>query len=504
MSLDGLDAGFNLLHNLKGFLSLDLISSAQRLILLALVSWAMPLIAIISPGALVVVPYNTTAFMSPCAVPSVDLSTWASSATLCLYDNISFPASQYLASPSPQAQQLVTLALLSGTYEAPESPCGPVCDYTTSFFAPYFDCTEPFNIGPPNTYSGGSYFWNATTVTNLTNAPDQLHIDWFGDRQAAIIGGPPNPAQDLAQRVICSATNASYTLYIQHSGSNTTVTSQSITPVTNFSSVYDQTGHATLLNPNNTEPMVYTSIFQAVVSMLDGTVLNGSSITVSSGPGSGSSNTDLLRSRQIDGTLLPPEDVPAYNQNLNTQTVYQTALWNTSVQTNQTMVTLGTFGYMNTTAQEWIPFSDIGHKVESLMLNISIGLMRLNIPGSSSKQISTSPTSASEITCTQHPTENIYLYRPMVLWVPYFVAFICTLFSVLVGLHALWRSPSKGSTGFKTMLVVTRNIDPTFIAAIGGEKLDGKVRLRFVDDGTTLSRVFEVVPESISNKDQES
>jgi hypothetical protein len=284
MSLDGLDAGFDVLHNLQGFLSLDLISSAQRLILLALMSWAMPLIAIITPGALLVVPHNVTLFVSPCAVPSVDLSTWASSATLCLYHNVSSSVgNQDLASPSPQAQQLATLALLSGTYAVPESACGPVCEYSTSFFAPYFNCTKPFNIGKPHKNSGGVYFWNATSVANLTNAPDQLYIDWFGDRQAAIVGGPPNPAQDLAQRVICSATNASYTLNIQHNGSYTSVTPQSITPVNNFSTVYDQTGYSMLINPNNTEPMVYSSIFQAVTSILNGTVLNGSSVLMSSG-----------------------------------------------------------------------------------------------------------------------------------------------------------------------------------------------------------------------------
>ncbi|KIM88388.1 hypothetical protein PILCRDRAFT_814288 [Piloderma croceum F 1598] len=56
------------------------------------------------------------------------------------------------------------------------------------------------------------------------------------------------------------------------------------------------------------------------------------------------------------------------------------------------------------------------------------------------------------------------------------------------------------------MLAATRNTDPTFIAAIEGENMDGRVRLRFVDyesDGTTLRRVFEVVPESISTEDQE-
>ncbi|KIM78563.1 hypothetical protein PILCRDRAFT_90532 [Piloderma croceum F 1598] len=506
--LDGLDAGFDVLHNLQGFLSLDLISSAQRLILLALMSWAMPLIAIITPGALLVVSHNVTAFVSPCAVPSVDLSTWASSATLCLYDNVSFTENQYLASPSPQAQQLATLALLSGTYAVPESACGPVCDYSTSFFAPYFNCTKPFNIGKPSNYSGGVYFWNATSVANSTNAPDQLYIDWFGDRQAAIVGGPPNPAQNLAQRVICSATNASYTLHVQHNGSYTSVTPQSITPVNNFSTVYDQTGHALLINPNNTEPMVYSSIFQAVTSILDGTVLNGSSMLMSSGS-SAVGPASVLLPRQVSGSLSPQDGSAHYQDAYTGQSAQQfsSTMWNTSVQINQTMVTLGTFGYMNTTAQEWIPFSNIGQKVEGLMLNISIGLMVLNIQGSSSKQISTSPTSASVITCTQHPTENVYLYRPMVLWVPYLTAFICTLFAVLVGLHALWRNPSKGSTGFKTMLAATRNTDPTFIAAVGGEKVDGGVRLRFVDyesDGMTLRRVFEVVPESISTEDQES
>jgi hypothetical protein len=168
------------------------------------------------------------------------------------------------------------------------------------------------------------------------------------------------------------------------------------------------------------------------------------------------------------------------------------------MQINQTMVTQGHFGFMNATAQEWIPHSDIGQVVESLMHNISIRLMALRIPGSStSKEISTSSTSASEITCTQSTMENVYLYRPMVLWVPYATGMVCTLFSVVVGLHALYCNSLKGSTGFKTILAATRNSDPNFVAAVGGEKIHGRVRLRFVDyevDGTTPKRTFEVVP----------
>ena len=500
LSLDGLNAGFDVLYNLQGFLSLDLISSAQGLILLALMSWAMPLIVIITPSALLVVPRNVTTFVSPCTVPLVDLSTLPSSAAICLYNTITtvglpIPQTfQYLESPSPQAQNLATLALLSGTYTVPESACGPICDYTTSFFAPYFNCTKPFNIGKPKTYFNGTYFWYATSVVNSTDAPDQLYIDWFGDRQAVILGGQLNAAQDLAQRVICSATNASYTLYIQHNGSYTSVTPQSITPVNNFTTVYDVAGRVLLTNPDNTEPMVYSSIFLAVTSILDGTVLNGSTLETSS-----------MKCIDRESSICKSELSPAFDYSQWLEASLTTSM--SSVQTNQTMVTMGNFGFMNTTAREWIPFSDIGQKVESLMLNISIGLMALNIQGSSSKQISTTPASASAISCTQHTTENAYLYRPMVLWVPYFTAVICTLFSILVGLHAIWRNPSKGSTGFKTMLVVTRNSDLTFISAGGGESVDGRVRLRFADyepDGTTPRGVFDVVPEStMSNKDWE-
>jgi hypothetical protein len=216
MSLDSLDAGFDVLHNPKGFLCLDLISSAHCLIILALMSWAMPLLAIIVPGALLVAPYNATILISPCNVPSVNLSTSKSLTTLSLYTTRASDGNSYLISPSPQMQQLATLALLSGTYSVPESPCGSICTYNTSFFAPYFNCTKPLDIGKPRKAQGGVYFWNATSRTGSGDRPDQLYIDWYGDRQAAIIGGPPNSTQDQARRVICTATNASYTFYIRH------------------------------------------------------------------------------------------------------------------------------------------------------------------------------------------------------------------------------------------------------------------------------------------------
>ena len=471
----GLDAGFDILNNPMGFLCWDLISSAQRLILLGLVSWAMPLIAIIAPGALLVVSQDTSTLIFQCGVPSIDLSTPDSSAALSLYTNSSTGES-YLASPSPQMQQLATLALLSGTYTVPPSPCGPasVCIYTTTFFAPYFNCsTEPYDI-EPRTHDNGTYFWNATSAVNLPNdTPDQLYIEWYGNRQANITSALPS---DQAQRIICSAVNATYTFHIQHNGSDPrVVTSQSVTFVKNFSTVYDSTNS---LPQDNSSATVYAAIFQAVTGILNGTVLNGSK----SDP-VGEAVPLLLLSRQSQYTS--PQDGSAHY--VNPISLFF------SLKTNQTMVTMGNFGYMNETIREWIPFGDIGDRVESLMYNISdIGLAALNISGSSNH----SPNQ----TCTHITKENIYFYRPMVLCVPYAVAFICTLFSILVGMHALWSNQSTGTTGFKTTLAATRNPELDVVVSGRMGKNGKRVRLRFVDFGADGKprKVFEVEPNSMA------
>lgn len=241
-----------------------------------------------------------------------------------------------------------------------------------------------------------------------------------------------------------------------------------------------------LENPANPGATVYAAIFQSVTSILNGTVLNGSQSTSAQ-----LTSAQMLPPRRlVDGPLrrqvqiTSPQDGNAHYQNPYTDSIS----WFFSLQTNQTMVTLGKFGHMNETAREWIPFSNIGQIMESLMYNVSIGLAALDVSGSP----------APETTCTQGATENIYSYRSSELLVPYTLACICTLFSVLVGMHALWSNQSQGTTGFKTTLEVTRNPDLDVVVFGGVGKNGKRVRLKFVDFGVDGKPrgVFEVEPDS--------
>lgn len=74
LSIAGLDASFGLLSNPLNFLSTDLLFSAQFLILLAAISWLVPIISVFTPGALTV----TTEFVNgtiSCTVPALNLAS---------------------------------------------------------------------------------------------------------------------------------------------------------------------------------------------------------------------------------------------------------------------------------------------------------------------------------------------------------------------------------------------------------------------------------------------
>lgn len=481
--LDGLDAGFSILHDPLNFFSRELISSAQLIILLALMSWSMPLIAVITPGSLLVVSRNTTTSIYPCAVPSVDLSTQNSLEELGIYGITD--GAEYLVSPSPTMRHVATLALLSGTYAVPQSPCGPVCNYTTSFFAPYFTCTEPYDSGAPRRDGDGSaYIWDALfTVQNRSDIPDVFYAEWYGDRQVAVMGGSADTtASEQAQRVNCTAVNATYTVQIEHDGSFHSITRHSVIPMNNFSTIYDPVNNYIHVDLANSAPIVYAAVFQAATTVIAGTVVNRSLPLPSGGVSSPQDGAAHYQDQYTGASAAAIPRSVGWPQSLAARApsseTYPYGMF-IGPTPNQTMVTTSSFGYMNPALRQWIPVSNVGEMIESLMYNITIGLMALNIPGSSSNQVSTDTNPAPNITCIQSEPKNIYSYHRMVLIVPYLIAFACTLFSVLVGLRALWSLQVDAVTGFKRTTEVTRNPDLDFV--ITGRDVSGSVRLRFGD-----------------------
>jgi hypothetical protein len=404
VSIPGLDAGFEILRNPLKFLSGDLVSSSQLLVFAALVSWTLPFLAVITPGALAVVPSNSTRLVSPCPIPSPDLSSPAVSSLLASYardHNSTLPGSGSYSAPSQTLGRLARQVLLGGNYVAPTSPCGPVCSYNVTLVLPYYDCnateTDPANINSHFT-SGVPVLWNATWSRGVApNNRDQLAIGWA-------------TGAELTQHVaLCRSINATYDLAVRHENGVGTISITNLVPNNDFgtSSLPPFVGAspANPLNPPSLRQIInFAAVEEAFASKLVGTILQ--SIV---GPTS---------EVKPVGTMVAMTDIAELDGD------------------DLTFV------------------EDVPGKVNEAMRNLSISLMSLAFPQSPSS----SPSSLlSPTTCEQNDTQNLYQYRPLSLWVPYGIAILLCSAVVVSGLHAIWTYRSDQDASFSTLLTATRN-----------------------------------------------
>ncbi|KAL6303627.1 hypothetical protein BKA93DRAFT_826456 [Sparassis latifolia] len=195
LRLSGLDALWAVLNDPLAFATWDMLRNAKMLTLLALVAWLIPLASIPAPSALTAVPSNTSAF-APCMIPAVDLMN--SNATEFQYyaeiDSLGF----YYAT-SPIVQTIAVQTLSSGSYTTWPSPCGPNCNYNTSYWAPWYNCSpeQPFGIDHVEK-------WIASDNPSLTQ--DNLTIVWLSA-----------PFGEELNQTTCYAWNATYDISVSYS-----------------------------------------------------------------------------------------------------------------------------------------------------------------------------------------------------------------------------------------------------------------------------------------------
>ncbi|KDQ53512.1 hypothetical protein JAAARDRAFT_39199 [Jaapia argillacea MUCL 33604] len=447
LALSSLDAGFGILNNPLKFLVPTFIASSPTLALIALISWTIPFVAIITPGALEVLPRNFTSSFSPCPIPIVDLSDPQSSLLFALYNtdhNTTAPGSGSFNAPSPLSQRLATEVLLAGAYKPPASPCGEVCAYTTAFQAPYFDCA---NVTSPGTiaemfHAEVPVLYNGSFTTST-------------EQDYAIIGWAQDSTGFGQQVTNCTATNATYTYRVEHNGSAVNITLLSLLSTNNVATdrsllnFYGQSPADPSNNLTQRQLINYAAILNAATSILSGSVTNDVI-----GPFSGI-------------------DVSGGN-----------------------MVALSNFAQLN--MSNWSAVDDMGLMMESLMRNISISLMSLNLPTPSSP----TPTLAAQAgaTCTQTVSRNVYNYRVLTLWIPYGIGLALCAIVILAGMYGLQRNGFEGQTSFSTLFRATRNPRLDLLLTRGQQvhekpERDAKLRYdRIVVDGRSRS-VFEPVEE---------
>ncbi|KAJ7281619.1 hypothetical protein C8J57DRAFT_1219481 [Mycena rebaudengoi] len=203
LSVAGLNASFGILNNPLNFLSTDLLFSAQFLLLLALISWLVPIVTVFTPGALTVssefVNGTTT-----CQIPSLDLASKAAADRLGSYHVNAHTQTGELQDSSQLLHRWATQTLMSGTYITPPSPCAAdasLCTYSTSYIAPYLDCGAPVVTVYQQDLNfkqiAGVTRFNATFYPGKTTG-DQLVVAWlplsssWDDTRAVVLNGPLN------------------------------------------------------------------------------------------------------------------------------------------------------------------------------------------------------------------------------------------------------------------------------------------------------------------------
>ncbi|KAF7366719.1 Catalase domain-containing protein [Mycena sanguinolenta] len=437
LSVAGLDASFSLLSNPMKFLSTDLLFSAQFLLLLAAISWLVPIVSVFSPGALTVVQQLVNGTV-PCVVPALNLgSSYAADnfgvyeAPLHLEEIPPGGAAYSLDGPKQALKRIATTTLLDGTYTAPISPCvanASVCSYSTSYVAPYFQCGDPVQSDYANntnfaTPTPGYTWFNATYFPSSSNTTgDQLVVGWKG-------------SDDTVSVFTCTAMNATYAVDVQH------------TPNTHYVSVSSVVTNG-VLNTENSDggPLAFVNL-----------------------PLSDPGNPDSVRSEIISAAVLQAV-VGTIAGSVVSSNPLQTG--HVTISTSDTLVGMSNFGVINedTYVRNFTAAPDMAGLVTSLLQNVTIGLMATN-----------AADAAVSTTCVQAVTETFYLYHPMTLWPPYAAAAAATLLAAAIGLSALWSNQSSVDTNFTAMIEVTRN---SALDAVPG-KDPARVRLRYglVNDG---------------------
>ncbi|KAL4911902.1 hypothetical protein BDW62DRAFT_206992 [Aspergillus aurantiobrunneus] len=453
VKLSGIDGMFAILNDPMSFLLPELWMHAKILTLLAIVSWLIPLTAVVTPATLSV-HLLTTSNITQLRVPTVNFteSFWIPWAT--------YVGAGYIGSPSPAISRLFT-ATSSYVDVLPSPAPFPNSSYTLAFWAPSYQCQRlsealvdnqgrTFTDHLDNHYSSLQNLWNHEigNETNLTRviysatAPRALNNSLF----VYAAGSNPlwNDNATQPTELVCQLWNTSYVVHLNFTDGVRTLTPISTDPVAPANWSFTA-GSQSTLNPQGPD-------------------VNG-----------GYHITHLLFSGLMQRTLVTSvsgelTSFEAEGLQFTTMSITQTGLfgcpelWNSS--TYQETGIVG--GQSVTTCRN----RTLARALEDLSRNFTYSLLSLNAANTT-------------VPVTVASAQNFYSYSRTNLFIAYMTAVAVTLVCVLVGFHALWSNGVPHSTSFSSVLVTTRNPELDHLAfghCLGSDPLDkevGKVRLRF-------------------------
>ncbi|KAJ5383175.1 hypothetical protein N7517_001086 [Penicillium concentricum] len=458
VKLRGIDGMFAVLSSPLALLTPDLWMCAKTLILLAIMSWLIPLTAIVTPATLTI-DLLTTTNITQMRVPTVNFidSFWHPWATN--------EGAGFIASPAAGINRLFT-ATYSSAEVVPFSAPFPNSSYTLKFWGPSYKCQRlseaivemeglTFTDHLGENYTSLQKVWDHE-VGNLSDTFTTLYsgaVSTALNNTFFVYATGANPLwNDNATQpteLVCQLWNTSYVVDLKFTNgirSLTPVSTKHVAPA-NWSS---RSGSLTTLGPQG--PTVNGGFY--ITHLLFSDIIQSTMIISAVG----SLETILTSSMQSAQMTFTQISV------MQTSLFGCPELWNSSdYKMMVPAVDQSTTLCRNKT---------LARAIEDLSHNFTYSLLSLNAANTSVPVTISSP-------------QNFYAYDSKNLLAAYMTALGVTVVCVIVGFIALNQNGVAQSTSFSGMLLTTRNPELDHLAkghCLGSDQLPdeiGDIQLRF-------------------------
>ncbi|CEN62687.1 hypothetical protein ASPCAL09319 [Aspergillus calidoustus] len=454
MTLRGIDGMFAVLTSPLAFLVPDLWMYAKILTMMAIVSWVIPLTAVITPATLSVRLLQTSNITAT-HVPTLkfsDNSFWRPWVTDGPRGEIITPAPAIM-------RQLTTTA--SSMQVPPFTPPSPNSSYTLEFWGPSYDCRGLSEVGAARvTNSTGDDVGSVKELWEKQIGNEEYWWYkgvWYNRNMIFVYAKGHNPLWDHQDsdgmtRLVCQLWNTSYVAHLNYTNSVRTLTplSTELIAPSNFSG--GEGANATIMDQG---PEVNGGFY--LTHLLFGGLLSYEIWSTQS------------------NTLLSNAAANAVYKSISPM---ETALfgcaefWNTSDYEK----ILGAGGAETTVNCR---NGTLAAAIADLSRNFTYSLLSLNAAN-------------TLLPVTVSSGQNFYSYNVGNLLAAYMSALGATVACVIIGLVALYKNGVPQSTSFSSVLMTTRNPELDRLAVghcLGSEDSwshdAGKVQLRFgeLDDG---------------------
>lgn len=465
ISIGGIDALFGIMTNPLFFFDLDMILHAKLSILMAGLSWLLPISALLAPTTITVIFKEFPLAPAQTPVRQVNVTGWnyfnngnifATSLLNYKYDNTTDKFS--FTGVSPRTRALVANVVYGGNIALIPSPCTDNCTYVIQFDAPTLSCQKE----PVQGIQGKCYSYASATSGVETEVPcddaaglldpepdadgilpysrvnynatlepvDETSSDGklgLRNRLRVVAGtsvplGAPRKLTDI-QNILCAPYSATYSVNIKFTDSRPTFSIQNLTLLSPLDESVSE-GSFSAAGQGGYDAWPSRALVQGVYDILLGWIAYTSIIP-----------TILTTNTTITSTRLANTIIPTIREdNLD---------WRWQVNFEK----------------------DLDLAIEELSHNLTLSLLSI--------------TDLSAIVTTKATTTRlVYAYTRMTLILSYSIAVGATLFCLIIGLLALWRNGIASDVSFSRVLVTTRN--PTLDTLSYGSCLGGDPYPRYL------------------------